>query len=44
MQLGELVSLFKGKKIVGCMVSKVKLKAYSNIDRYKTRLVAKGYT
>ncbi|KAK3024979.1 hypothetical protein RJ639_042786 [Escallonia herrerae] len=41
----ELVPLLEGKKIVGCKwMYTVKVKADGSIDRYKTRLVAKGYT
>ncbi|CAL8150989.1 unnamed protein product [Prunus armeniaca] len=41
----ELVSLPHGKKTVGCRwIYTVKLKANESIEKYKTRLVAKGYT
>ena len=41
----ELVPLPKGIKIVGCRwVFIVKLKPDGSIDRYKARLVVKGYT
>jgi histone deacetylase 1/2 len=40
----HLVSPPKGKNIIGCKwVFKVKRKADGSIDRYKGRLVAKGY-
>ena len=41
----ELYTLPKRKKIVGCKwVFTVILKTNDNIDRYKARLFAKGYT
>ncbi|BBH02385.1 hypothetical protein Prudu_012927 [Prunus dulcis] len=41
----ELVPLPKGKKAVGCRwVFTLKHKADGSIDRYKARLIAKGYT
>ena len=41
----ELVPLPKGKKAIGCRwVFTLKHNADGSIDRYKTRLVAKGYT
>lgn len=41
----EMVELPKDKKMVGCKwVFSVKYKSDGTIDRYKTRLVAKGYT
>ena len=41
----ELVPLPKGKKAIGCRwVYTVKLKADGSIDKYKAKLVAKGYT
>ncbi|GKD03851.1 retrovirus-related pol polyprotein from transposon TNT 1-94 [Tanacetum coccineum] len=41
----ELSELLKGAKPVGCKwVFKTKLDPNGNIERYKTRLVAKGYT
>lgn len=41
----ELVSLLEGKKTIGYRwVFIVKLRANGNIDRYKAKLVAKGYT
>ena len=41
----ELVPLPKGKKVVGCKwVFTVKQNPKGEVDRYKTRLVAKGYS
>jgi Reverse transcriptase (RNA-dependent DNA polymerase) len=41
----EIVQLPKGKKVVGCKwVYKLKYNSDGTIERYKTRLVAKGYT
>ncbi|CAL8119329.1 unnamed protein product [Prunus armeniaca] len=41
----ELVDLPTGKKLVGCRwVYTMKYKAYSNIERFKARLVTEGYT
>jgi hypothetical protein len=41
----ELAPLPEGKRIIGCKwVFPVKLKADDSIDRYKARLVTKGYT
>jgi len=41
----KLASLPEGKSTIGCKsVFTVKLKADGNIDKYKLRLVAKGYT
>ncbi|XP_018632957.1 uncharacterized mitochondrial protein AtMg00820-like [Nicotiana tomentosiformis] len=41
----KLVPLPEGKKPVGCKwVYTIKLKADGSIDRYKARLVEKGYT
>jgi len=40
-----LVSLLEGKKLVGCRwVFSIKHRIDGSIERYKTRLVAKGYT
>jgi hypothetical protein len=40
-----LVPLFEGKKLVGCRwVFSIKHRIDGSIERYKTRLVAKGYT
>jgi len=44
-QTWEIVELPKEKKLVGCKwVYTLKYKADSNLERYKIRLVAKGYT
>lgn len=41
----DIVPLPVGKKTVGCKwVYKVKLKADGSLERYKARIVAKGYT
>lgn len=41
----ELVDKPKGKKIVGCKwIFTIKYKALGSLERYKVRLVAKGYT
>ena len=41
----ELVSLPEGKKMVGCRwIFTVKLNTDGSINRYKARLIAKGYT
>ena len=41
----ELVDLPIGKKLVGCKwVFTVKFKGDGSLERYKVRLVAKGYT
>ncbi|MCO5554559.1 hypothetical protein L7F22_008089 [Adiantum nelumboides] len=43
-QTWELVPLPEGKKVIGCKwVYKVKHKADGTIERYKARLIAKGY-
>jgi hypothetical protein len=40
-----LVPLLEGKKLVGCRwVFSIKHRIDGSIERYKTRLVAKGYT
>lgn len=40
-----LTPLPADKVPIGCKwVYKIKLKAYSNVERFKARLVAKGYT
>ena len=40
----ELVDLFMGKRLVGCKwVYIVKYRADGTLEKYKTRLVAKGY-
>jgi hypothetical protein len=40
----ELVALLKDKKIIGCKwVYKVKHNANGSVNRYKARLVTKGY-
>lgn len=44
-KIWDLVSLLKGKKIVGCKpVFSINHKADRSIEQYKERLVAKGYT
>lgn len=44
-QTWELISLPEGKRTAGCKwMYYVKLKEDGSIDRYKVRLVAKGYT
>lgn len=41
----EVTTIPKGKKAIGCKwVFKVKLKKDGTLDRYRARLVAKGYT
>ena len=41
----EIIDLPGGKKIVGCKwVFTIKCKADGSIERYKVRLVAKGFT
>jgi len=41
----KIVDLPIGKTLIGCKwVYKIKQKEYGNIERYKVRLVAKGYT
>jgi len=41
----DIVKLPEGSKRVGCkLVFKTKRDSISNIERYKTRVVAKGYT
>jgi len=41
----KLIPQPEGKKIIGCKwVFSIKYKADGSIDRYKTRLVAKGFT
>ena len=41
----DLVELPQGKKLVGCKwVFAVKYKADGSLERYKARLLAKGYT
>ena len=41
----SLVSLLHGKQVIGCRcIYKIKHKVDGSIDRYKARLVEKGYT
>lgn len=40
-----LVDLYAGKTLIGCKwVHKVKYKADGSVERYKSRLVANGFT
>lgn len=44
-QTWSVVSLPKGKNSIGCSwIYKIKHKVDGSVERYKTRLVAKGYT
>lgn len=44
-QVRDLVEIPKGVSIVGCKwVFKIKRNSTSNIERYKVRLVSKGFT
>lgn len=44
-EIWDVVDLPKGKRLVGCKwVFNVKYKADGTIERYKARLVVKGYT
>ena len=45
MELGILISLPRGKTTIGCTwVFTVKYKPDGSVERYKVRLVAKGFT